>query len=136
MVGPLALEAARTLCIRGCKPAPNAAEGVVWSSDPELLLPSRSRLTEEQVQSFLRALQCRVCVLVAKDGLFFGGKSTAPSLEQRVGHIPRSKLFTHAASDDAAPDGVVCFLSGGHHVHMTKPQEVADSVAKFVSSTN
>lgn len=91
VVGTITLEATRTLCKRGCKPAPGAGKGkvpikaVVWSADPALKLASRQRLTNGAVCSLLGRVRCPVLLCLASDGML--GRSLSSRLDIMGGSL-------------------------------------------------
>lgn len=99
----LGREAAETLSARGLREV--ASGGVTWRSDPRLRLPSRLRLTEEQVLTILRAIECPVLLVRATEGFPF-----APQ--------PMSARVA------ALRDVTMVELAGGHHLHLDAPEPV------------
>lgn len=64
---------AQILASRGLRETSEAVEGktgVVWRTDPWLLMPSRLRLTRDLGLAFVRGVEAPALVLVAKDGMF------------------------------------------------------------------
>lgn len=95
--------AAETLVARGLR---EVEGGFTWRSDPRLRLPSRLRMTEEQVLTFLRAIACPVLLVRGSQGFPF-----APTPESaRVAALREAKLVE---------------LPGGHHLHLDTPEPVA-----------
>ncbi len=94
--------AAATLCARGLEPV---AGGVTWRSDPRLRLPSRMRLSEAQVLSFLEAIACPTVLVRATAGHPFMPKAAS----ERVAAVPQARLVE---------------LPGGHHLHLDTPMAV------------
>eukprot|EP00286_Rhodomonas_abbreviata_P021542 CAMPEP_0181295214 /NCGR_PEP_ID=MMETSP1101-20121128/4023_1 /TAXON_ID=46948 /ORGANISM="Rhodomonas abbreviata, Strain Caron Lab Isolate" /LENGTH=382 /DNA_ID=CAMNT_0023399941 /DNA_START=103 /DNA_END=1251 /DNA_ORIENTATION=+ len=68
-VGSMPVGAAAVLVKRGTRPSPDAA-GLVWSSDPALMRPSRWRLDETSVRSILQGITCPHAFVFASDGLW------------------------------------------------------------------
>lgn len=102
----LSPESARTLCRRGLR----AVEGgVTWRSDPRLRLPSRMRLTEEQVLTFLRAIECPTLLVRGSEGSPFAPKVASARVR-------------------ALRDGRVVERPGGHHLHLDHPEPVAEAL--------
>lgn len=99
----LSRSAAQTLVARGLREVDG---GYTWRSDPRLRLPSRLRLTEEQVLAFLRAIRCPVLLVRGSDGFPFAPKP----MSARV---------------DALRDSIMVELPGGHHLHLDTPEPVA-----------
>ena len=107
--GNLSLIGARLLTERGTKPTEG---GVTWRSDPRLKVPSAFRMSESQVLAFIRAIQCSVLVIRAKQGLPFDEKI----IEQRL------KSFSKMTLKE---------VEGGHHVHLDSPDLVASLLKGF-----
>ena len=105
--------AARRLVERGSVTDPDTGE-VRFRHDPRLRLPSRLRLTEEQVRAFLAAITCPVLAIRARSGW--------PFPEAAV----RSRLRTLRLVE-------VVEVEGGHHVHLTHPERVAPAIAGFLA---
>jgi pimeloyl-ACP methyl ester carboxylesterase len=88
--------------------------GFAWRSDPRLTLPSALRLTEETVQSVLRAIRAPV-LLVAAD--------------------PPPPYFPAATRDARIAclvDARVEVVAGGHHLHMEQPGRVGPLLRAFM----
>lgn len=85
--------------------------GYYYKFDPRLKAVSRARITEEQVQSFLRAIVCPVQVLSFSEGILPKFES-APA---RLACLQR-KEWTE--------------LAGGHHLHLEQPEVVASAILK------
>lgn len=104
-------EAARLIVERNLRPLEN---GYAWRSDPRLTLPSHLRLTEETVQSILRAIEAPVLVIAAE---------------------PSPPYFTpavRAARLACLADGRVEVIEGGHHLHMEQAARVAAPLRDFL----
>ena len=104
-------EAARLIVERNLRPIEG---GYAWRSDPRLTLPSHLRLTEETVQSLLRAIEAPVLVIAAD---------------------PAPPYFTpdvRAARLACLADGRVEVIPGGHHLHMEQPARVAAPLLDFL----
>lgn len=97
---------AETLVARGLR---EVEGGFTWRSDPRLRLPSRVRLTEEQVLALLGAIECPTLLVRASDGFPF---------------VPEPM----SARVDALRDATMVELPGGHHLHLDTPEPVADAV--------
>ena len=107
------IESARILLRRGLyEPRPGRWD---WRADPRLRLPSRIRLTEPQVEAFLRAIACPTLLLRAEPGMPIDAKY----LEDRVRLIADLHLVRHP---------------GGHHVHLDDPVGVAAHVLPFLQA--
>lgn len=84
-----------------------------WRADGHLRLPSRVRLTEAQVEAFLRAITCPTLLLRARPGIAV----EAVFLEARLTWIA---------------DLTRVERPGGHHIHLDDPETVADVVGPFL----
>lgn len=103
---------ARLLVARGSHPV---GDGVAWSWDRRIRLPSPGRLTEAQVHAFLDAIECPVLLIVAEHGYPFGEE-----------HFDtRARCIRHLQRVD---------LPGHHHVHMDDAQRVAEHVRPFLEA--
>lgn len=87
--------------------------GVCFTFDPRLKTRSRWRFTEEQVHSFLGAIDCPVLAIRARSGWPF----------------PEEQMVARMA---AIPDLTRLEVEGGHHVHLTHPERVAPAVEAFL----
>jgi pimeloyl-ACP methyl ester carboxylesterase len=105
------IESARVLLRRGLiELSPGRWD---WRADPRLRLPSRMRLTEPQVEAFLRAITCPTLLLRAEPGMAIDPKY----IEQRLGCIADLRVVRHP---------------GGHHVHLDDPAGVAALLTSFL----
>lgn len=109
--GGLGHEASALLVARGLMPVEG---GWTWRADSRLRLTSSLRLTEEQVEGFIRAIKAPTCLITGSEGM--GG----------------SGMFDHRV--EWLEDVEVVRLTGRHHLHMERPQEVADAITHFLSS--
>ena len=91
--------------------------GVGWAADPRLRLPSRLRLTEAQVQAFLRAIRAPALLVVPTSGVLAG---LAP---ERL-----------AARRACVPHLLEVPAPGGHHAHLSHVDAVAEAVRAFLGS--
>lgn len=107
--GGLSAECARLLCERGVEEVPG---GLTWRTDARLRLTSSLRLTEDQVEGFIRAIRAPVLLIVAEQGL--GGQG---QFKHRLDWVENLQLVA---------------LPGGHHLHMETPQPVAEAVRRFL----
>jgi pimeloyl-ACP methyl ester carboxylesterase len=107
----LSSAAAQTLAARGLR---EVEGGVTWRTDPRLRLPSRLRMTEEQVLACVRAIACPVLLVRASEGFAF-----APKAE--------------SARVAALRDAVVVELPGGHHLHLDTPEPVAAAIRELLA---
>jgi pimeloyl-ACP methyl ester carboxylesterase len=104
-------EAARLIIERGTK----AEQGMyLWRHDPRLKRPSTHYYTEEQVHGVLRGIEAGTLLVSAQDGAFKGWQG----FEQRKACIAR---LEHV------------ILPGGHHLHMERPQAVAQVLTPFIA---
>ena len=107
------VESARILLARGLhEPRPGRWD---WRADPRLRLPARIRLTEPQVEAFLRAIACPTLLLRAEPGMPIEAKY----LEDRVRLISDLRLVRYP---------------GGHHVHLDDPAGVAAHLLPFLQA--
>ena len=107
--GGLGEQAAGLLCERALQ----AVEGGwQWRADPRLRLATPLRMTEEQVASFLRAIECPVLLISGDQGLGAGD------------------AFVHRTA--LVPDLEEVRLEGSHHLHMENPVPVADALRGFL----
>ncbi len=83
-----------------------------WSHDRRLLATSPIRMTEEQVLACLKNISCPVLFIKADQGM----RMEAEILANREKSIKNLDIKTTA---------------GGHHVHMEKPEAVAELLVKF-----
>lgn len=109
-ISRISIDAARILCRRGLV---DVEGGVTWRSDPQVRWQSRSRLVEDQVLAFLRAITCPTLFIRAQDSHFADGAV----LDARLAAI--ADLHTEA-------------LPGGHHLHLERPDAVAPLIASFL----
>lgn len=107
--GHVSLAIARKLCQRGIKKEEHL---YYWQHDRRLLVPSPLRMTEEQVLSCLQNIKAKTCLIWASRGFSFN----LETMRTRMGAI--KALETHQ-------------LTGGHHVHMEKPEKVAALLLQF-----
>lgn len=104
--------AARLLVERGTEAEP--AAGIRFRHDPRLRLPTRLRMTEDQVLAFMRRIGCPVLAVRASDGWPF----------------PEAYLRGRL---DAMPQVQRLDVEGDHHVHLTHPERVAPAIRRFLS---
>jgi pimeloyl-ACP methyl ester carboxylesterase len=103
--------AARLIVERNLRAVPG---GVVWRSDPRLMLPSHVRSDESFVRSWLRAIEAPT-LLIAAD--------------------PSPAYFPAAARDARLAelrDGRLHVLAGGHHLHMEQADTVGGLLRDFL----
>lgn len=101
---------ARLLCERGLMDVPG---GWTWRTDIRLRITSSLRLTDEQVEGFVRRIQAPTLLVLANNGL--GGEGRFAHREAWVKHLTRVDL------------------PGRHHVHMDDPGPVARAVRDFLA---
>lgn len=106
--GGLSAASARLLCGRGLQPV---ADGWTWSTDARLRLRSSLRLTEEQVEGFVRGIRAPTLLIVGEQGM--GGDG---AFDHRLDWLEQVELAR---------------LSGPHHLHMEAPEPVAEYIRKF-----
>lgn len=87
---------------------------VTWRTDRRLRLPSRLRLTEEQVLAFLGRIACPTLFVRAEHGFVLDSDFARRQLD---------------AIDDLSVEQV----PGGHHVHLDSPERVAPLLRTFLS---
>jgi pimeloyl-ACP methyl ester carboxylesterase len=97
------LDTARPIALRSLVPV---SGGVQFGDDPRLSGRSFLRLTESQVQGFLRAVEAPVAVVRATDGLSY----PEGAMEARLACLQDVDVRT---------------LSGHHHLHLSSPDRVA-----------
>lgn len=90
-------------------------DGLRWSFDPRLRLPSRLRLADAHVHAFLAAIACPTLVIRARQGWPF----------DQVIQAQRLALLR---------DLEVVEIDGGHHVHLEAPAAVAAAIEAFLAS--
>ena len=109
--GGLGHEASALLVERGLMPVEG---GWTWRADSRLRLTSSLRLTEEQVEGFIRAIEAPVCLIMGEEGM--GGNG----------------MFDHRLAWLKSSD--VVRLPGRHHLHMEAPQQVAEVINQFLAA--
>jgi len=105
--GGLDAETARPIVERGVR---MVADGVVWSSDPRLTLPSPVRLAESQVRALLAGLRIPTLLLLAVP---------------ETPYLPAAMIAARAAG---VADLRIRHLAGGHHLQLDAPDAVAEAV--------
>lgn len=104
-------EAARLIVERNLR---RVEGGYAWRSDPRLTLPTHLRLTEDTVQSLLRAIEAPVLVVAA-----------SPSPPYFTPEVRAARLACLA-------QGRVEVIEGGHHLHMEQAARVAAPLREFL----
>lgn len=107
--GGLDRACSRLLCERGLEPVDG---GLTWRTDARLRVASSLRLTEEQVEGFLRAVQAPALLIVGEQGM--GGSGM---FDHRLPWIERLRVER---------------LPGRHHLHMEDASTVAAVIASFL----
>lgn len=108
----LPLAAARVLVPRSLVAE---GDGLRWSFDPRLRLPSRLRLAEAHVDAFLAAIACPTLLIRARQGWPFDQVVMA----RRIALLRTREVVE---------------LDGGHHVHLEAPAAVAAAIAAFLDA--
>lgn len=94
--------------------AKKTAQGWVWRVDPRVRLSSPFRFTKPQIDTLMAGIQSPIQLILASSGW--------PELKQ-----------ARADWGDLFPDKSVCWLAGGHHIHLEQPQETAKAVNVFLN---
>ncbi len=89
---PVDLQAAKWLVERGLEQREGS---YVWRSDPCLMLPSILRMSEAQVESFIRRISAPILLILGNDGI--------PQSDRRIA------LMRNIRTE---------WLAGGHHLHL------------------
>jgi pimeloyl-ACP methyl ester carboxylesterase len=89
-------------------------EGLVWRSDPRLLIKSRLYLSEAQVLQMIQDISAEVLVIEAKDT---DTRRWVDLLRSRLEYV---KNLDHQ------------ILPGGHHLHLDEPETVAEAIKTFL----
>lgn len=110
--GGLSHDASALLVERGLMPVDG---GWTWRADSRLRLTSSLRLSEAQVEGFIRAIEAPVCLILGEQGM--GGNG----------------MFDHRVAWLRSVE--VVRLAGRHHLHMEAPEEVAKTISRFLSAT-
>ncbi len=105
--GGLDAAAARPIVERGVR---TVADGVVWSSDPRLTLPSPVHLAESQVRALLAGLRTPTLLLLAVP---------------ETPYLPAAMIAARAAG---VADLRIRHLAGGHHLQLDAADAVAEAV--------
>ena len=105
--GDLRLEDARLLVARSLRPNRG---GFVWRSDPKLRVRSPFYFSEDQVAAYLKRVICPVRLVLARGGYLVDH----PQMVARYACTPSLQIH---------------HVDGGHHVHMERPEGVAQALA-------
>ena len=108
----LSLASARLLTKRGLRR--RAGGDHVWRHDPRLRGHSMLRLTEEQVQSFMRRVSCPVLVVRPRGGW----PVEQAQVQARLDCLRSVELIE---------------VDGGHHVHLDNPGALREQVQDFLA---
>ena len=87
--------------------------GVTWSADIRLRESSAYRLQPQQAAQLLQDIQCPVLALMASDGL----EMMQQAMQQYQGCYAQLQRLE---------------MSGGHHFHMTNPEQCAAAIRQFL----
>jgi len=110
-VGNITEAAARMLLDRGVRPYNG---GLTWSSDSRLRYPDPARLTEEEVQAFIQAVEAPTLLILGEQGWPWSADFIA---RRTAVHRNLQKLI----------------LPGGHHLHLEdSAPEVAQAILDFL----
>ncbi|HET6344475.1 MAG TPA: alpha/beta hydrolase [Myxococcota bacterium] len=112
VVPRLSAASARLLVSRGSRPVNG---GYTWAADNRLRGTSAARLTEAQVEVFLRRIACPVLHVHAPDGY----PVPTADLVRREACVARLRRLE---------------LAGGHHVHMERPEAVGEALSSFLDA--
>jgi len=109
LVGGLKKESAYLLVERAVM---NVGDKYTWSYDQALKIPSPVRLTEGQVKSYLKLIECPVLLFRAA-----GDKSIIRSkMEGRLDYVKDIKLIE---------------IDSSHHMHLDNPELLTEELQKF-----
>lgn len=112
-VGGISEVAVQTLVKRGLEPCEG---GFTWRTDPSLRVKSRHYFTEDQVRSFVKALECPVLAIEA-------AQTTLEYWRDLIRE--RSKLV---------PQVTHTVVPGQHHLHLDDPEPTAAVIAEFLQA--
>lgn len=106
------LASALILAKRGTEPCPG---GLTWSADMRLRESSAYRLLQPQAMQLLSDIQCPVLAILASDGLEMmqQARQQYQSCYQQLEWVE---------------------ITGGHHCHMTQPEQTANAIRQFLLS--
>jgi len=106
------LASALILAKRGTEPCPG---GLTWSADMRLRESSAYRLLQPQAMQLLSDIQCPVLAILASDGL----EMMQQARQQYQSCYQQLKWVE---------------ITGGHHCHMTQPEQTANAIRQFLLS--
>ena len=98
-------EQAEPLVARAFREIP---EGTIMRHDPRLKWSPREKITEDQVEAFLKAVKQPVLLLLPEQGIYHKF-----SWQQREAHLRDLQVKT---------------VPGGHHAHLENPRAVAEAI--------
>jgi pimeloyl-ACP methyl ester carboxylesterase len=108
--GDVSYDAAKLLVERSVE---KTANGFRWRSDQRLTTQSVYRLTPEQAKALVLAIESPFQVIYGSAGLAF----VQEAIKKFTAHIPANALHC---------------ITGGHHVHMEKPEQTAKKIGLFI----
>jgi len=108
--GKLSAKAATPLVERG---SVETCQGVTWRFDPRLLVPSQRYFSEEEVLTYLHAIEAPTCLIRANEGIL----DEHPLIDYRI------SAFQHITVHN---------IPGNHHVHLEEPKAVAKLINGFL----
>lgn len=111
LVSDFSMEDARTIMARNVKVLDNGE--CEWKTDKRLRTKSTLRMTESQSINILKNISCERMVILGENGF----EKVKKGIEARAEHFNNVPIYT---------------LPGGHHVHFTSEQAVADSIQTYV----
>jgi pimeloyl-ACP methyl ester carboxylesterase len=178
--GPMTVSNAMLMASRGVVEVKGEQSGLIWASDPNLMLPS-AQLTPTAADAFMTRIKCPTLVLVSLDGIYQdllkrGGRT--PILQDRRGlflthsfgrlfgsylalvwialKIGSRVLATFSPKQAAKLEKLARQVregwrigarlrairplrfeqlqNGGHHFHMTVPEEAVNAIARWLKS--
>jgi pimeloyl-ACP methyl ester carboxylesterase len=88
--------------------------GYQWRFDSKLMLPSPTYYSEQKVLSFIQSIEASTLIIEAQDGI----------LSDNTMLRPRQMAFQNLQ---------VRQLAGGHHVHLSHAEDVANEIREFLS---
>lgn len=109
---PISTAGIRALVARGLKAQ---EETYTWRTDRRLTIPPLNMLSEEQLESFLKAITAPACLIRPNEGWPFG----------EALFESRSACFQHL---------LVHRIPGHHHIHLDEPAQVAQLFLDFLAS--
>ncbi|HET9033023.1 MAG TPA: alpha/beta hydrolase [Dokdonella sp.] len=97
-----------------CLDTRQASAGLSWSSDPQLTVPSSTRLTEDQLADVLAAIVAPTCLILAEPNAPYMPPAMVENRIALLGEIE------------------VVRMTGTHHLHLEEPQPVATALREFL----